>query len=90
MQNVPLCHLFTCYFNTPFTWSNPDDVSVYMGHSFFNTTKSITMLFIVQSLLHHNQPNIWIKIIQIMILIKGLPMTKFLLDCNLDNFATCK
>ena len=43
--------------------SDPDDVPVYTGHSLLNTTKCITLLFIVQSLLHRNLPNIWIKII---------------------------
>ena len=42
---------------------DPEDVPVYMGHSLFNTTKRITLLFIVQSLSHRNPPNIWIKII---------------------------
>ena len=33
------------------------------GHSLYNTTKCITsLLFIIQSLLYHNPPNIWIKI----------------------------
>ena len=31
--------------------------------SLFNTTKRITLFFIVQSLLHHSLPNDWIKII---------------------------
>ena len=54
--------------NTPSTQSkncnldrDPEDVPVYTGHAFFNTTKHITLLFIVQSLLY--LPNIWIKII---------------------------
>ena len=42
-----------------------EDVHVYTGHSVFNTTKRITLLFIVQSLLYRNPPNIWIKIIKI-------------------------
>ena len=29
---------------------HPEDVYVYSGHSLFNTTKCITLLFIVQSL----------------------------------------
>ena len=29
---------------------NPEDVPIYTGHSLFNTTKCITLLFIVQSL----------------------------------------
>ena len=63
--------------NTPFTRSkndldlyldrnrdcDPENVPVYTGHSLFNTTKRITSLFIVQSLLHRNPPNIWITII---------------------------
>ena len=66
-----------------------------MGHSFFNTTKRITLLFIVQSSLHSNPPNIWIKIIQIVIQIECLHGTKVLdpdgdLDCDLDNFAPCR
>ena len=44
---------------------DPEDVPVYTGHSLLNTTKRITLLFIVQSLLHHDPPNIWIKIISI-------------------------
>ena len=44
-----------------------EDVCVYTGHSSFNTTKRITLLVIVQLLLHCNPPNIWIKIIQIAI-----------------------
>ena len=67
---------------------NPEDVPVYMGHSLFKRTKRIIVLFIVQSLLHRNRPNIWIKIIKI----KCLHETKFLdpdhdLDRNPDNFA---
>ena len=42
---------------------DPDDVPVYTGHSFCNTTKCTTLLFIVQSLLHRYLPNIWIKVI---------------------------
>ena len=41
---------------------NPEDVPVYTGHS-LNTTKRITLLFIVQSFLRSNPPNIWIRII---------------------------
>ena len=67
---------------------DPEDVPVYMEDSFFHTTKRITLLFIVQSLLHHNPPNIWIKMIQI----EYLHGTKYIdLDCDLDcdpgNFA---
>ena len=40
----------------------PDDVPVYTGHSLCNTTTRIALLFIVQSLLHRNPPNIWIKV----------------------------
>ena len=40
-----------------------DTVPIYMGHSLFNTTKCIKLLFIVQSLLHRNPPYIWIKMI---------------------------
>ena len=56
---------------TPFTRSknhldcnldrDPEDVPVYTGHLLFNTTKRITLLFTVQSLLHRNPPNIWIN-----------------------------
>ena len=35
----------------------------YTGHSLFNTTKRITLLFIVQTLLHRNLDNIGIKVI---------------------------
>ena len=71
---------------------NPQDVPVYMGNSLFNTTKRITLLFIVQSLLHRSLPNIWITIV---IQIKCLHGTKFFdpdchLDRDLDNFALCK
>ena len=62
---------------------DPEDVPVYTGHSLIHTTKRITLFFIVQSLLHPNPPNIWIKIIQI----KCLHRTKF---CDPDNFALCK
>ena len=57
---------------------DPEDVPVYTGHSLFNTTKHITLLFIVQSLLHYNLPNIWIKITYITIQIECLHGTKFL------------
>ena len=64
---------------------DPEDVPVYMGHSLFNSTKGIILLFIVQSFLHRNPPNIWIKIIQIAIRINSLHGTKFLdPDCDLD------
>ena len=42
---------------------DPEVVPVYMGHALFNTTKRISLLFIVQSLLHRNQHNILIKAI---------------------------
>ena len=72
----------------------PEDVPVYMGHSSFNTTKCI-IFFIVQSLLHRNPPNIWIKIIKIMIQFTCLHRTKLIdpyrnLDRNPDNFALYK
>ena len=51
---------------------DPEDVPVYMGQSFFNTTKRITLLFIVPSLLNPNPSTIWIEIIQIMIQIECL------------------
>ena len=70
---------------------DPEYVPIYTRHSLFNTTKQITLLFIVQSLLYCNPPNILIKIIQI----KCLHRTKFLdpnsnLDLDLDNFAWYK
>ena len=51
-------------------------------------------MFIVQSLLHHNQSNIWIKINKIAIQIECLHRTNFLYtDRNLhgdpDDFAPC-
>ena len=59
------------------------------------STKTITLLFIVQSLEHFNPSDNWIKIIQIAIQIECLHGTKFLnpdnnLDRDLDNFAQCK
>ena len=47
------------------------------------------------SLLHHNPPNIWIKIIQIAIQIECFHRTKFLnpdlnIDRDPDNVAPCK
>ena len=73
----------------------PEDVPVYTGHSFFSTTKCITLFFIVRSFFHRNPPNIGIKIIQSVIQIECLHGTKFLdpdryLDRDLDNFAPCK
>ena len=35
---------------------DPEDVSVYMGHSLINTTNRIILLFIVLSLLHRHLP----------------------------------
>ena len=74
---------------------DPEDAPVATGNSLFNITKSVTLLFIVQSLLHCNPSNIWIKIIPITIQIKCLHWTKFLnLDRNSnhdpDNFAPNK
>ena len=62
------------------------------GTFIFNTTKRITLLFIVQSLLNRNPPSIGIKIIRIVIQIECLHGTKFLdpnqdLDCNLDKLG---
>ena len=37
---------------------DPEDVHIYTGHPLFNVTECITLLFIVQSLLHCNPPNI--------------------------------
>ena len=80
--------------------SNPEDASVYIGHLLFNLTKSIMIVFIVQSLcdgpdIAIHPASIWIKIIQIEIKIKCLHWTKLIdpdgdLDCNPDNFALCK
>ena len=72
----------------------PEDVPVYRGHSLFNTIKCNTLFFIVQSLLHSNPPNIWIKIIQIVIQIECLHGSKYLdpdsdPDCDPNNFAQC-
>ena len=83
---------------------DPKDVPDYMGHSLLNTTKCITLLFIVQLLSqcitllfivqsssHQNLPNIWIKIIQIVIQIECLHGTTFLdLVHDPDNFAPYK
>ena len=71
-------------------YREPEDVPIYKGHSLLNTTKRITLSFIVQSLLHHNPPNIWIKIIKIATKIECLLGTTFFNpDCDLDNFAAC-
>ena len=51
---------------------DPKDVHIVTGHSLFNTTKRITLLFIVWSLEHCNPPNILIKFIQIAIQIECL------------------
>ena len=66
-----------------------------MGYSMFNTTKRITLLFIVPFLFYRNPPNIWIKIIQIAIQMEFLLVTKYLdtdrnLHLDLNNFAPCK
>ena len=42
---------------------DPEVVPVYQGHLLFNTTKRITLLFIVQTLLDRNLNNIGIKVI---------------------------
>ena len=42
---------------------DPEVVPVYTGHSSFNTTKRITLFFIVQTMLHRNPDNIGIKVI---------------------------
>ena len=42
---------------------NPEVVPVNLGHSLFNTTKRIILLFIVQSLLLRKPPYVWIKIL---------------------------
>ena len=42
---------------------DPEVVPVYTGHSLFNTTKCITLLLIVQTLLHRNLDNIGIIVI---------------------------
>ena len=85
----------------PFTWSkndldcdldnDPEDVPIYTGHSLLNTKMHMTLLLIVQSLLHCNPPTTWIKIIQIAIQIEYLQGTNFLDPvCDLDTFAPCK
>ena len=68
------------------------DVPVYTGLSLFNTTtKCITLLLIVQSLLHCNPPNIWIKITEITIQIECLHGTKFLdPGLDIDNYNVLK
>ena len=72
-----LYSLIRDHINTPFTMSkndldphldrDPEELPVYTRHSLFNTTKRITLLFIVRSSLYCNPPSIWIKIIQIAI-----------------------
>ena len=57
--------------------------SVYSGHSLFNITKSVTIVFIVYAVIvwwfrNRNQPNIWIKFSLITIQIDCLHRTKFL------------
>ena len=42
-----------------------EEAPVYTGRSLFNITKIVTLLFVVQSLLYRNSPNMWIEIIQI-------------------------
>ena len=58
---TPLIHSQKYLYRNPDC--NPEDVPIYMGHSLFNTTKCITLLFIIQSFLHCNSPNNWIEII---------------------------
>ena len=41
-------------------YSDLEDVPVYTGHSLFNTTKRITLLFIVYSLLQRNPAKVHI------------------------------
>ena len=61
------------------------------GTFIFNTTKRIKLLFIVQSLLHRNSLNIWIKINKIVIQIKSLHGTKLLNpESDPDEFTPCK
>ena len=55
-------HDLPCERRTRYQLSQPDTVDVPV-HSLFNTTKRITLMFIFQSLLHRNPPNIWIKIL---------------------------
>ena len=47
---------------------NSEFVPIYMRHSLFNTTKCITLLFIVQSLLHNTA--LWLTIINAALLCK--------------------
>ena len=89
VQNYPDRHL------DRYLHRDPEDAPVNMGHSLFNITKIVILLFIVQSLLHRTPPNIWIKIIQIAIQIECLHRIKILdpecdLDYDPDNFAPCK
>ena len=56
---------------------DPEDALVYTGH-LVNITKIVTLLFIVQPLLHHILPNIWFRIIQIAIQIECLHGIKIL------------
>ena len=41
---------------------DPEGVPVYTGHSLFNTTKRVTLLSIVRTLLHRNLDIIGIKV----------------------------
>ena len=89
VDHNPDCNL-DCYLD-----HDPENVPVYAGHSLFNAIKCITLLLIVQSLLHRNPPYIWIKIIQVPIQIECLHGIKCLdsdhvLDCNLDYLVPCK
>ena len=59
-----------------------------MGHSFFIATNRITLLFIVQFLLHRNPLKIWFKFI--MICDPDRVFTRDKKFSILDNFAPCK
>ena len=55
---------------------NQEDAPIYTGHSLFNITKSVTLLFIVQSLLHvHPNPPTVFDLIAAPTLITAPPLT---------------
>ena len=58
---MPKDRLIPCLHGAKILDRDPEDEPIYTGHSSLNTTKGITFLFIVQSLLHGNPANIWIS-----------------------------
>ena len=92
-QHVRLYPVYTeqNYLDRNLDWNldrDPDDASVYTGHELFNITKIVTLLVIVQSLLHSNPPNILIKIIlitRVKILHQGHNLGR-----DPENYALCK